>query len=119
MAPSRGNGGNLQFAAVAISSAGDPCSTPICAAVTTCAENCQTVELDTVGNLDWMHAGVVSSPRPKPSPPLVHTSCSVPKPLVELGHLQIEGPSSSNETATWLTAMKTVRFSIAFSVLRG
>ena len=57
------SGDNLQFAAVAIRStaAAGPCATPMCAAVTTCAGNCPTVELDAVGDLDWMHAGVVSA----------------------------------------------------------
>ena len=130
-------GYNINFQAVAVqaASAAAPapaCAQALCTDVASCAaeppaaSNCTTVDLDVVGGLDWWHAGDSTlwpnphphppPPPPKPPPPFPGPpECELPatlrKGLSRPQALQIPGPPSGADHASWMAAMRGWRVS--------
>ena len=136
-APAGVKGYNINFQAVAVqaASAAAPapaCAQALCTDVASCtaeppaASNCTTVDLDVVGGLDWWHAGDSTlwpnphphppPPPPKPPPPFPGPpECELPatlrKGLSRPQALQIPGPPSGADHASWMAAMRGWRVS--------
>lgn len=125
-------GYNINFQAVAVQSppnnSSTPCATALCTNVVSCSaeppadSNCTIVDLDTLGNLDWLHAGDSSLwPNPHPQPPKPPPppfpgppQCQLPETLRrELNHpqgLQIPGPRTGQQSQ-WLASLRSWRAS--------
>eukprot|EP01052_Picozoa_sp_SAG31_P027399 SAG31_NODE_2563_length_5473_cov_6.924823_5_plen_422_part_00 len=124
-------GYNINFQAIAVQSAATntsvPCARALCSDVVTCSaeppggSNCTTVDLDTVGDLDWLHAGDSSlwpgsKPKPKPKPPTPFPGppeCELPaalrKGLSRPQSLQIPGPAPNVDHENWLADLRRWR----------